>query len=292
MLGKVSDISGQRFGRLTVVSLLPRNEWKGKNATWLCKCDCGAEYRATGKDMKSGGVKSCGCLHSESARARGLASRHNLIGKKFGRLTVLADAPQRDGVDEREYICQCECGNLTIVRSYLLKSGGTKSCGCLKSNIVKGRMTAPEVHRNIPIDLTGMKFNMLTALYLLPKPEWNGKTPIWRCRCDCGKECNVPSNILVTKKQKSCGCTNKYISNRKKIFFDITGEISPDTDRVIFLDGDAKNLTAENMMSISKSVYDYMMNQHLFSSDPELTKTAVLACDLLHRVREFEKDLE
>ena len=39
------DITGQRFGRLTAVRLIPKEErtWSNKERAWLCKCDCGNE---------------------------------------------------------------------------------------------------------------------------------------------------------------------------------------------------------------------------------------------------------
>lgn len=39
------DITGQRFGRLTAIKLIPREErtWSNKERAWLCKCDCGNE---------------------------------------------------------------------------------------------------------------------------------------------------------------------------------------------------------------------------------------------------------
>lgn len=54
----------------------------------------------------------------------------NLIGQKFGELTVI-------GLDDRQsrktyWVCKCDCGNLKIARSDALLSGATKSCGCLK----------------------------------------------------------------------------------------------------------------------------------------------------------------
>ena len=58
--------------------------------------------------------------------------RLSFVGKKFGRLTVLS----RDGVDKFRsiiYLCRCSCGSVVKVRSSSLKSGHTKSCGCLRS---------------------------------------------------------------------------------------------------------------------------------------------------------------
>ncbi len=59
---KLHDLTGQRFGRLTVVE---RAENKGKPTVWLCKCDCGNEKIVRGSDLKNGHTQSCGCFHKE-----------------------------------------------------------------------------------------------------------------------------------------------------------------------------------------------------------------------------------
>lgn len=64
---KTRDLTGMRFGRLTVIafhSLEPR--WQKK---WLCRCDCGKECTPTGGSLCSGHTASCGCLHSERRNA-------------------------------------------------------------------------------------------------------------------------------------------------------------------------------------------------------------------------------
>lgn len=54
-------------------------------------------------------------------------------------------------------------------------------------------------------DLTGQKFNKLTALY--PTDERSsGKNIIWVCQCDCGKLTKANSGQLQNGKKKSCGC--------------------------------------------------------------------------------------
>ena len=60
-MGKFVDITGQRYGRLTVIKIAS----KGKHTKWLCKCDCGKECIIFGCALKSGNTKSCGCLNSE-----------------------------------------------------------------------------------------------------------------------------------------------------------------------------------------------------------------------------------
>src|SRR6185295_10789375 len=48
----------------------------------------------------------------------------NLVGKKFGRLSVLRY------VGESKWECKCECGKTTKALGFSLRSGRTKSCGC------------------------------------------------------------------------------------------------------------------------------------------------------------------
>ena len=57
--------------------------------------------------------------------------RHNLVGMKFGRLTVESFAEIRGG--EAYWTCGCDCGHTCVVRASRLKSGKTRSCGCLCS---------------------------------------------------------------------------------------------------------------------------------------------------------------
>lgn len=55
----------------------------------------------------------------------------NLTGQKFGRLTVIGLHPTESR--KTFWVCQCDCGNMKIVRSDSLQCGAIKSCGCLKS---------------------------------------------------------------------------------------------------------------------------------------------------------------
>ena len=63
---KVKDLTGQKFGRLTVVS---RGEnTKGGKCRWICDCECGKRKAkaVTAHDLESGKVQSCGCLYKDS----------------------------------------------------------------------------------------------------------------------------------------------------------------------------------------------------------------------------------
>ena len=62
----------------------------------------------------------------------------DLTGKTFSRLTVLKEGvrPGTNKSKEKFWLCQCICGKFTTVSGYQLRSGGTKSCGCLAREII------------------------------------------------------------------------------------------------------------------------------------------------------------
>lgn len=67
------NMTGQRFGRLVVVSRAP-SDGAGR-ARWHCRCDCGAVVAYLRAVLMAGDAKSCGCLRREQARING-AIRH------------------------------------------------------------------------------------------------------------------------------------------------------------------------------------------------------------------------
>lgn len=60
------DLTGQKFGQLTVLKYDSTNKWG--NLYWLCKCDCGNEKVSNSSNLQSGFVKSCGCLRHGHAK--------------------------------------------------------------------------------------------------------------------------------------------------------------------------------------------------------------------------------
>lgn len=79
-MGKFVDLTGQKFGRWTVIRraedyISPSGH---KVPRWLCKCDCGGENSEVvviSDNLKLGKSKSCGCLISEKARITRQSSR-------------------------------------------------------------------------------------------------------------------------------------------------------------------------------------------------------------------------
>jgi hypothetical protein len=61
-MGKVADITGQRFGKLVAIEQLGISYGRMQ---WLCRCDCGKETRCNSNNLRTGGVVSCGCYKLE-----------------------------------------------------------------------------------------------------------------------------------------------------------------------------------------------------------------------------------
>ena len=67
-MGKFIDLTGQKFGRLTVVSFSSKD--KNHHLYWNCVCECGTNRRVAGCALKRGLTQSCGCLSREKASFR------------------------------------------------------------------------------------------------------------------------------------------------------------------------------------------------------------------------------
>lgn len=116
------DLTNKRFGRLTALKLV-------KNKGWECLCDCGNIVYVEGSNLKNGNTKSCGCLQRDRTSE---SSYKSLVGLRFDMLAVLKRL-ENNRYGHVQYLCQCDCGNTTIVDASNLRQGNTHSCGCIKS---------------------------------------------------------------------------------------------------------------------------------------------------------------
>lgn len=184
----IKDLTGQRFGKLTVLSRAEKD--KNGKSRWLCKCDCidNSEVIVLDYLLKNGHVKSCGCAQYIV---------EDLTGQKFNKLTVISRAENRGKTIM--WNCKCDCieGNETIVQGNSLKSGHTKSCGCLHD----------------VDDLTGQKFGELTVI---SRSEIENGRSRWKCKCSCTEYCVVEHRHLICGYSKSCGHLRKLIGKDNK----------------------------------------------------------------------------
>lgn len=126
------DLTGMKFGRLTVLEKAESQKTPNgsKRTMWKCQCDCGNIVIRSQQNIRNAKHASCGCWTSELTSERRL---ENLIGQRFGKLTVIARA-ETTHVSTR-WKCKCDCGNECIVLAQNLKKGHTKSCGCFREEV-------------------------------------------------------------------------------------------------------------------------------------------------------------
>lgn len=205
---KKRDITGKKFGKLTVLEPTATHIKPSGQTTsmWKCICDCGKETVVSLSELTSGGTKSCGCLKNK---------KENLINQQFGLWTVIKPSE----TNPRKWVCKCKCGTEKEIRTDNLKTFNEKSsCGCNRSELLKeqyknGRKSA--LH-----NLIGKRFG---RLLVIRRSEMKSKRTLWVCQCDCGTQKEIDASKLVTGKTISCGCYAKEVATKARLI-DITGK--------------------------------------------------------------------
>lgn len=196
---KGENLLGEKFGKLKVIEKTDKRE--NAYIVWKCICDCGGMIDVNTKKLKRGTVTNCGCIVKNNAKNGTKAE--NLLGKKFGYLTVKERVENQRG--RTCWKCRCDCGKSHIVTAHELKSGKCKSCGCYKKE---------HASRTI-VDLKGKSFGRLKVLYEMRERDENGSV-MWMCACSCGKTKAISESGLVHGQAKSCGCYAE--EHRKNIY--------------------------------------------------------------------------
>lgn len=175
------DLTGQKFGHWTVIRKI-----KNRRGYWLCECDC---ENKTKKEiyidsLKKGNNLHCGCI----------SNKYNIIGKKFGKWTVLKY------IKHEIFKCQCECGNINNIPGINLIQGKSTQCRkCQHKSLMK-------ININI-----GDKFGELTAISNIYKKQYkNNLIPVVLCKCSCGTEDEIIIyNLIYHNNQKCHKCASK-----------------------------------------------------------------------------------
>lgn len=136
-----------------------------------------------------------------------------IIGVPHGRVTPIEELEPRIRASQkrsRVFRCSCECGAPVITTLEHLRTGHTRSCGCLR---IKNS------------DLEGKKFNSLLILKEI-EPVYRGRQRNRRvlARCDCGSEREFDAYWVFSGLSRSCGCRIKRTGNQSPSFRG-TGEI-------------------------------------------------------------------
>lgn len=116
---KFKDLTGMSFGRL--IAIAPTDQRVDRNVVWECLCKCGNQVFVSARNLTRGDTKSCGCISKEKS---------DITNQRFGQLVALHPDPSSPK-SPHKWICICDCGNTCSVRISNLKSGHTRSCGCL-----------------------------------------------------------------------------------------------------------------------------------------------------------------
>lgn len=190
---KLNDLTGKSFENLTVLYRTEdvlRNE-KKRRVKWHCKCNCGNEFDVIADNLKRRPYMTC----QECAnKNRSEHNRIDVVGKKFGRLTVVDILWE---YDRAKVVCKCDCGNDYIGVKADVVSNHTRSCGCLQSENTSVANTK---------DWTGHVSDYGIEFLVRDKMNKNGQW-LWKCRCGiCGNTFIALPAKVNNGHITSCGC--------------------------------------------------------------------------------------
>ena len=124
-------------------------------------------------------------------------------GFRFGRLVVQKrtnDHITPCGDRKVTWKCLCDCGQTVNVQTDHLRTGHTRSCGCLKKGFR---------------DRTGIRYDKLVVIGPA-KPRIGSDGYLdrkWHCKCDCGNEIDVLGGNLSTGTSRTCGhCVDPLVT--------------------------------------------------------------------------------
>lgn len=145
---------GEQFGKLTVIEALPKEQWGGRGARPFIRavCECGGGWVGRLASLVTGNTTSCGCAYKQ----RRHDDYSSEIGQRYGRLIVTSLVPSEEWptvkgrgdkrIPQPLIYAICVCGATWRGRLYAIKSGSTKSCGCLKHERAPGFVSPTLTH--------------------------------------------------------------------------------------------------------------------------------------------------
>ena len=114
-MGQFIDLSGKKFGEITVIEKDIELSKEKKKTYWKCLCSCGRTKSIRGDGLKK--IQTCG------------ECKKDLTNQRFERLVAL-EKGKKDKAGHQYWICKCDCGNIVEINGDNLRRGLTKSCGC------------------------------------------------------------------------------------------------------------------------------------------------------------------
>lgn len=213
-----SFIKDEKIGCLTALEIV---EVDGK-LFYKCKCDCGEIYNYTATDFRS-------CIRKNCRSCREI----DLEGKKFGRLTVIEPVwinygerkDRNTGIaSQKKWLCECECGETSIVLTSQLNNGDIQSCGCLRSDL--------QYQQSLVVgDITNSRWNSLISNASARNLEFN-ITPEFGWN-------------LYLKQDRKCALTGLPID-----FIVVDRKMTASLDRI----NSSKGYTEDNVQWVHKTI--------------------------------------
>lgn len=238
-VGRAQDLTGQKYGKWTVLYRI-QNPTARKTATyWLCQCECGTIKPVDAISLTKHRSTSCGCS-IEDKRESFIQEQ---IGQKIGHWTIIGP-----GSTNRTFMCECDCEAHT--RKEMRKDSMQISQGCEMCTTAANKLQ----------NLIGKKFGHWTVL---EKGSIQGCHIMWLCECDCSAHIKkeIDGYKLRSGKTLSCGCDSRSNGERAIAYL---------LDKNGFSYEQEKSFDTCKIKSHGKPRFDfYVENQYLIEFDGE-----------------------
>lgn len=133
------DLTGQKFGRLTVLKRAENIQHKEKSmaAQWECRCDCGKTVIRKSVALLKGYSKSCGCLREEIGNNPFEFEVGQEVNTKYGKFVIeekFREERENVRIKDKKYVCKClNCGEMGVILEHTIKSGAGSCRACSDS---------------------------------------------------------------------------------------------------------------------------------------------------------------
>jgi len=209
-MGKFYDITGKKYGRLTVLKRVPN--LSERTTRWLCQCDCGKLHEVNKNNLINGKVKSCGCMALELMIGNKYRETHK---QSYTRLYYIWQGMKQRCYYEKEpsYLYYGACGitvcdewkNFEPFYRWALKNGYSKDLTIDRKNNSKGY--SPENCQWATV--IEQNRNKTNTHYI----TFNGET---RCLSEWCSRLRIPKSTVINRLNRGCSVNQALNTSYKK----------------------------------------------------------------------------